>query len=248
MVLILLSEEGWSHNGYTRAVDWWSLGVTIYRLLTDSFPFQVVFVEQLGADLDSEGFETQMSGALAKYSSLFEAVDYSVLEQHPEAVDLVSRLLVPEERDRLGFGHSGSTDISAHPFFEKIDWVALEQKLVVPPPKPAGWTSALGKGPGKGVLARKYESVEHMLFSQGKQNWMQHLGGSKKNKPQPGETGQAASVFWALGNSTPRADLNTADPEEKAVADMRSKFEMWDYTAASAVKLEIGTRHGKGGP
>lgn len=236
MVLLLLQDqnEGWTHSGYTKAVDWWSLGVTIYRLLTNSFPFQVVFLEQLTTDFDSEGFQTQMDSALAKYSSLFEAVDYSRLSVFPAAVDLISKLLVPEEKDRLGFGSLGSREVSSHPFFEAIDWVLLERKLAVPPPKPAGWSSSLGKN----ALARKYETVEHMLFAHGKVRWLQHKeSSSEKSK-------KAQSVFTALRPAISKKKSEKSDTSNPAdfEEEMQSQFQHWDYTSAAAVKLEIGNR------
>ena len=39
MVVLLVQTKDFVHTGYTQAVDWWSLGVTIYRLLSGKYPF-----------------------------------------------------------------------------------------------------------------------------------------------------------------------------------------------------------------
>ena len=50
-----------------------------------------------------------------------------------EAKDLISQLLVPNPKKRLGYGVDGAKKIKEHPYFEGINWEdAWNQKLTPP--------------------------------------------------------------------------------------------------------------------
>jgi serine/threonine protein kinase len=38
-MVIMLSQASYEKTGYTCAVDWWSLGVTMFKLLTGAQPY-----------------------------------------------------------------------------------------------------------------------------------------------------------------------------------------------------------------
>lgn len=125
--------EGATDVGYTKAVDRWGLGVTMYKLLAGAYPFRIDFKD--GYDMDT-GAHVQANKK--RHKALFQPVDYRLLRTHPLTVSFITQLLVPEERKRLGYGNTGSQDVSAHAYFGSIDWVKLESKRVVPPPLPDG--------------------------------------------------------------------------------------------------------------
>ena len=52
------------------------------------------------------------------------------------AASLISRLLIRDPALRLGAGLGDAEEIKAHPFFEGLDWGALERKEIPPPWKP----------------------------------------------------------------------------------------------------------------
>ncbi|WFD42175.1 non-specific serine/threonine protein kinase [Malassezia psittaci] len=111
-------------QGYTKSVDWWTLGVLLYEMLAGLPPFYSEDVNEMYRKI--------------LHDPLTFPPDFQ-----PDARDLLARLLHREAPKRLGYGAHGATDIKNHPFFTKhIDWVQLLAKKVQPPYKP-GVRSAL---------------------------------------------------------------------------------------------------------
>lgn len=77
--------------------------------------------------------------AQLQFSVGFSLLSFKIITQNlfsPAAVSLISRLLVRDPALRLGAGIGDAADIKAHPFFEGLDWDALERKEIPPPWKP----------------------------------------------------------------------------------------------------------------
>ena len=55
---------------------------------------------------------------------------------YPYAKDLINRMLVVSQHDRLGSFAGAEMDIKRHPFFEDIDWKKLSDKELKVPYKP----------------------------------------------------------------------------------------------------------------
>ncbi|XP_067412415.1 ribosomal protein S6 kinase alpha-5 isoform X1 [Emydura macquarii macquarii] len=107
--------------GHDKAVDWWSLGVLMYELLTGASPFTVDGEKNSQAEisrriLKSEPPYPQEMSALAK--------------------DVIQRLLMKDPKKRLGCGPGGADEIRKHPFFQKINWDDLAAKKIPAPFKP----------------------------------------------------------------------------------------------------------------
>ncbi|WFD35709.1 non-specific serine/threonine protein kinase [Malassezia cuniculi] len=105
-------------QGYTKSVDWWTLGVLLYEMLVGLPPFYSEDVNEMYRKILQEPltFPPTISA---------------------EARDILSRLLRRDASNRLGSGPQGAAEIKNHPFFTRhIDWPLLMAKKLQPPFKP----------------------------------------------------------------------------------------------------------------
>uniref|UniRef100_A0A6B2L3Q9 non-specific serine/threonine protein kinase n=1 Tax=Arcella intermedia TaxID=1963864 RepID=A0A6B2L3Q9_9EUKA len=95
---------------YTKAVDWWSVGVLIFEMLFGYPPFLAEGIQQLFEKITKEPHQ------FPKPTS-------------PEAVDIINKFLTKDPTKRL----CDSAKIMAHPWFKSIDWKKLVKKEIAPP-------------------------------------------------------------------------------------------------------------------
>lgn len=112
-----LAPELLKGEGYGKTVDWWTLGVLLYEMLTGLPPFydentNEMYRKILTAPLNFPGYDVVP----------------------PAARDLLTKLLDRNPNKRLGV--NGSTEIKSHPFFHGIDWKKLLQRKYEPTFKP----------------------------------------------------------------------------------------------------------------
>uniref|UniRef100_A0A8C5ESY5 Ribosomal protein S6 kinase n=1 Tax=Gouania willdenowi TaxID=441366 RepID=A0A8C5ESY5_GOUWI len=112
---------GGGESGHDMAVDWWSLGVLMYELLTGGSPFTVD---------GNENTHTDIAKRISKKDPPFPK-DMGTL-----AKDLIQRLLIKDPKKRLGSGPNGAENVKKHPFYQKINWEDLAAKTVLAPFKP----------------------------------------------------------------------------------------------------------------
>ena len=114
-----LAPEIITGEGHNRMADWWSYGTLVYEMLFGLPPFF------------NENVETMYE--LITNKELRFPKKFNVSE---EAKDLLKKLLVKKQNERLGI-NGGFDEIKKHPFFKDMDFKALEAKKIEAPFKPA---------------------------------------------------------------------------------------------------------------
>uniref|UniRef100_A0A1A8LYJ9 protein kinase C n=1 Tax=Nothobranchius pienaari TaxID=704102 RepID=A0A1A8LYJ9_9TELE len=109
-----LAPEVLTDDSYTRAVDWWGLGVLVYEMLVGESPFP-------GED-EEEVFDSIVNNDVQYPTSL-----------HPDAVSIMQKLLKKNPLKRLGAGERDAKEVKGEKFFQTIDWEALTTKKLKPP-------------------------------------------------------------------------------------------------------------------
>lgn len=109
-----LAPEIVKEKGYSKEVDWWSLGAILYEMLVGVQPFHHKNQNKL---LDN---------------ILFQDLTF------PDHVSKSAKCLLRKlmERNvtlRLGYGPNGVENIKNHKFFKSIDWEKLANREVTPP-------------------------------------------------------------------------------------------------------------------
>ncbi|KAF8737450.1 hypothetical protein AX14_012840 [Amanita brunnescens Koide BX004] len=104
-------------QGYTKTVDWWTLGVLLYEMMTGLPPFYDENVNIM-------------------YQRILRDPLNFPLDILPEARSIMVGLLQRDPSRRLGA--NGAEEIKRHPFFSRyIDWNKLLAKKIQPPFKPS---------------------------------------------------------------------------------------------------------------
>ncbi|XP_044491180.1 serine/threonine-protein kinase AtPK2/AtPK19-like [Mangifera indica] len=100
-------------KGHDKAVDWWSVGILLYEMLTGKPPF-------IG------GNKQKVQQKIVKDKIKLPAFLSS------EAHSLLKGLLQKEPGKRLGSGPRGSEEIKQHKWFKSVNWKKLEAREIQP--------------------------------------------------------------------------------------------------------------------
>ncbi|KAG9341496.1 hypothetical protein JZ751_019001 [Albula glossodonta] len=109
-----LAPEVLTETSYTRAVDWWGLGVLIFEMLVGESPFP--------GDDEEEVFDSIVNDEV-RYPRFLST----------EAISIMRMLLRRNPERRLGAGERDAEEVKKHPFFRNVDWSGLLAKKVKPP-------------------------------------------------------------------------------------------------------------------
>lgn len=102
-------------QGYSKVVDWWTLGVLLYEMLTGLPPYYDEDVPKMYKKILQEPL---------RFPDGFDR----------DAKDLLIGLLSRDPKRRLGY--AGAEEIKHHPFFSQMSWKRLLMKGYIPPYKP----------------------------------------------------------------------------------------------------------------
>ena len=102
-------------QGYSKVVDWWTLGVLLYEMMTGLPPYYDEDVPKMYKKILQEPL---------RFPDGFDK----------DAKDLLIGLLSRDPKRRLGF--NGADEIKSHPFFSQLSWKRLWMKGYIPPYKP----------------------------------------------------------------------------------------------------------------
>ena len=109
-----LAPEVVQYKAYTKAVDWWSLGVVVYEMINGTVLFD--------SDREEELFGLICNQPISLPRTM-----------SPAARQLVTGFLTRSYKKRLGFGPNERQDIMSQPIFKYLDWEKLAQKRIKPP-------------------------------------------------------------------------------------------------------------------
>ncbi|XP_067868211.1 serine/threonine-protein kinase N2-like isoform X2 [Heterodontus francisci] len=109
-----LAPEVLTETSYTRAVDWWGLGVLIYEMLVGECPFP--------GDDDDEVFDSIVNDEV-RYPRFLST----------EAISAIRKLLRKNPESRLGAGDQDAEEVKKELFFREVDWAALLARKAKPP-------------------------------------------------------------------------------------------------------------------
>jgi len=106
-------------SGQTRAVDWWTLGILLFELMSGHPPFEAPYPMEI-------------------YSKVTKGIDRVNFPEACQGVvgDLIRGLLQAEPTTRLPMRVGGSNNIKEHRWYEGFNWTALFQLEMEPPYKP----------------------------------------------------------------------------------------------------------------
>lgn len=150
-------------EGYSKAVDWWSLGVTMYELVVGNNPFAQANVVGFMSYVTADG-AAPLTEVPPEYTQIFEALKKATPSLSAALVDCVSQFLHVDCRVRLGSGTGGVHNIKKHALFEGLDWTDLH-KMKIPPPFVPVCPPV--------VTTPLYDSFDVMMKKIGKPAWME---------------------------------------------------------------------------
>jgi len=111
-----LAPEILDMQGHGFTVDWWTLGILLYEMVTGRPPFMHKSHHKLGV--------------LIRNSRIIfpDPVKHGI-PMSDDLKDIISKLLDRNPKTRLG-SKNDAHDLINHPFFADIDWEKLEQKEI----------------------------------------------------------------------------------------------------------------------
>ena len=112
-----LAPEVLKGTGYDNSVDWWSLGILMYEMLSGKLPFPSLCKGYLSYEMYEEALKS-----------------FNIPRNFTkEAGNIIKKLLVINPKKRLGYGKNGVNQIKKHDYFKGINWEDVYKKQIKPP-------------------------------------------------------------------------------------------------------------------
>ena len=115
-------KKNMNHMGCSFSADYFSLGVICHELLLKKRPCH-----------NSSNYSNQNDSSCKKFKLRTRDLPEGVEASKP-MLDFINKLLHIDPSHRLG--SSGINEIICHPWFEKFDWVSLENGILSSPYQP----------------------------------------------------------------------------------------------------------------
>lgn len=119
-------------TGYTASVDYWSLGVSIFKLMTNKLPFQHQQLSGFVAYVLAKSDDPLKKSLPKDYKQFLNSIFTTFLFDKPTQ-DFFYLMMELDASKRPGRGAASVEKIYNLQYFENIDWYALSQKAMRPP-------------------------------------------------------------------------------------------------------------------
>lgn len=116
-------------DGYTRAIDWWSIGIVLFEMLLGRLPFSAPTRPDLFTRILTHDPLASISILLTTSPQSLSQPIFSISQP---AHTLLTQLLRKDPSERL----SSFSQAKTHSFFANIDWDRLSRRELEPPFRP----------------------------------------------------------------------------------------------------------------
>lgn len=110
-------------TGHNHAVDWWTLGILTFELMSGHPPFEATSQAQIFAKIQRGMTQVRFPADVILVRSYVRAMCQS------------------EPAERLAMKKGGAENIKKQPWFKDFDWVAMKSQTLQPPYVPTVTTS-----------------------------------------------------------------------------------------------------------
>jgi len=137
-------------TGHNLAVDWWTLGILTFELLSGHPPFESAYpmqvYQKVTKGIGKVSFPPKCKGA---------------------AEDIIKSLCKKEPSERLAMKKGGTNNIKKHAFYKDFDWQAFENLRMDPPYKP----QVKNTKDIANFSARKEDMPPHVVYKDDGSGW-----------------------------------------------------------------------------
>lgn len=244
-IIIMFGRQRLHREGYTDAVDWWSLGITVYKLLVGVEPYRHMTYDKLIKTFP--GLLKDAANYKEAFQSVFGTVNYNSSKLNEPSRLFIQGLLQFDAQKRLGNMDGQQSYVSPisyaqnvmskynsireHCFFEGLDWSLLETKQLPPPYMPHVESVEIGEENKLSMVDhfRPNSTLNECLADCNKQDWI----ASELHDPQ----------IYKEESQRLRAEASRI--KYMVTNEMDEYFVEWNHCSLAAIELEIAAQESK---